>query len=265
VTAGLTPLAGGLLDLIFPPRCVGCRRPGSDLCPGCRQLLRWQPGPLCPGCGRPAGPDGRCGDCRQAPFALEGLRSALDFAGPVRAAIHQFKYRGRRRLTPLLVELMLTAWRSAPLAVDLVVPVPLHPARQAERGYNQAALLAAAFAAVAGLPCAPHALSRTRATRPQAELDARQRRRNVADAFRAESLVAGRRVLLVDDVCTTGATLGDCARALRAAGSAGVWAFTLARAVWDPEQGTAADAVTAGAAVAGSAPAGAVVAGGDPL
>jgi ComF family protein len=243
-TAGLAVWAGRLLDLVFPPRCAGCRRPGSDLCAACREEIHWQSGPACPACGRP-GPATLCSACQRAPLPLDGVRSAVEFAGPVRRAVHLLKYRGRRRLAPVLAGLMIDAWPQRPLPVDLLVPVPLHPSREAARGYNQAAELARALAPALNLPCEPRALVRRRVTRPQVELSAHERRANVSDAFAADvALAGGRRVLLVDDVCTTGATLGACAQALRAAGSAGVWAYTLARAAWDPERDTTGDVLT---------------------
>jgi ComF family protein len=240
--ASLTRLAGSLLDLVFPPRCAGCRRPGTYLCADCRREVQWQSGPICPVCGRKTRAPELCAPCRDTPLPLDGIRSAVEFSGPVRRAVHALKYRGRRELAPALAELMLTAWRAAPLPAELIVPVPLHAGRLAARGYNQAALLAEAFARGAGLPCEAAALERTRATSAQVELGARDRRRNVADAFHAQAArVAGRHVLLIDDVCTTGATLGACGGALRAAGCPGVWAFTLARAHWDPELDVADD------------------------
>jgi ComF family protein len=117
------------------------------------------------------------------------------------------------------------------MPVDVIVPVPLHPARLRRRGYNQAALLARELGRRVGLPVEERALQRVRATRSQMRLSAADRRRNVQGAFRcADGRVRGRRVLLLDDVCTTGATLEACADALRAGGAESVWALTLARA-----------------------------------
>jgi len=114
---------------------------------------------------------------------------------------------------------------------DVVVPVPLHAARLRERGYNQAALLAREMAHRVGLAVDEHTLTRQRATAPQVELDAEQRKENVHDAFLCtSSVLAGRHVLLVDDVCTTGSTLEACAVALQKGGACDVWALTLARA-----------------------------------
>jgi ComF family protein len=125
---------------------------------------------------------------------------------------------------------VLRAARGAGVAGDVVVPVPLHPARLAERGYNQAALLGAAAAAELGVPLLARGLARTRDTPQQARLDRAARRANVAGAFRARARLRGKRVVLVDDVATTGSTLAACTRALLDAGAASVTALVVARA-----------------------------------
>jgi ComF family protein len=121
-------------------------------------------------------------------------------------------------------------WQETKLSADLVIPVPLHPSRQRERGFNQAGLLASVLAERAGLPLNDVQLSRTRATPPQVGLGAEERKANVQDAFTWRgSGLEGLRILLIDDVCTTGATLEACAVALAAGGAKSVWALTLAR------------------------------------
>lgn len=162
---------------------------------------------------------------------LDGIRSVSPFHGPVEAAIHYLKYRHGRGLAEPLGEWMAAYWREHPLPVDVIVPVPLHPSRLRARGYNQAALLAWALSRWIGLPVDEEALYRTRATASQMRLKAMDRRHNVEGAFYCPpSRMDGRRVLLIDDVCTTGATLEACAYALRAGGAIAVWALTLARA-----------------------------------
>lgn len=210
-------LARFLLDLMFPPVCVGCRRRGEWLCPKCREGLRRL--------------DGATGHSRRV-GPLEGVWSAYAFDGALRQGIHQLKYRGARHLAEPLGALLLDSWQLGVPAADVVVPVPLHPSRERERGYNQSALLAAELAREIGLPVDSRTLRRTRPTPPQTRLSAAERRQNVVGAFvAAPGALAGRRALLVDDVCTTGSTLAACAAALRSAGCAGVWAVTVARAV----------------------------------
>lgn len=148
---------------------------------------------------------------------------------PLREAIHAFKYAGRRDTGTRLAALLVERWQDAPIAVDGVIPVPLHEARERERGYNQSRVLAEPFACQAGLPLRPGVLERTRPTPPQVGLDRAGRLDNVAGAFQATIEALGGRWLLVDDVCTTGATLEACAAALRSAGATSVWAITLAR------------------------------------
>jgi ComF family protein len=153
------------------------------------------------------------------------------FEGPLRQAIHHLKYSGRSSLAEPLGRFLTECWIAGPLPADLIVPVPLHKARLHERGYNQSTLLARQLARASGLPLAEEALKRIRATTPQVSLNAIEREANVRDAFEAHAnLVVGRRILLVDDVCTTGATLDACSRALKQGGATSVWALTLARA-----------------------------------
>jgi ComF family protein len=222
----------GLLALIFPERCVSCGQAGSLLCSECQHKIDFLLPPLCPLCGYPSFDKLLCRRCRQSALAIDGIRSVAFFEGPLREAVHALKYQRLRSLTPSLAGLMGACWRREPLPADVIVPVPLHRHRLRERGYNQAALLALALGAEIGLPVREDWLIRTRATSSQVELDAAERKKNVADAFqcRTRDPVAGYRVLLVDDVCTTGATLESCSLALRQAGVRSVWAFTLGRA-----------------------------------
>lgn len=157
---------------------------------------------------------------------------AARYAGPLREALQAFKFAGRRSLARPLARLLVECCPEGPeTGVVAIVPVPLAPRRQAERGYNQAALLAEGVGAAWRVPLRSRWLRRTRATRPQSDLGAAERRANVAGAFVAAPQVAGRSVLLIDDVVTTGATLAACAAALRAAGARVVGALAVARAV----------------------------------
>jgi len=156
------------------------------------------------------------------------------FEGGIRQAIHRLKYGDRHSLSVTLARLMADFWRANPMPADLLMPVPLHPARQRERGYNQSDLLARALGDMINLPVVTAGFKRVRHTQPQMSLHAADRRDNVQDAFVYESrggnALTGQRVAVIDDVCTTGSTLEACSLALRRSGASVVWGFTLARA-----------------------------------
>ena len=245
--AWLEKFKTAVLDLLFPPYCVACRRLGAWLCPSCLAEVETIHPPVCRRCGLPLTSDELghggtwvCDHCRRAPLQLDGLLAYAYHGGPLREAIHQFKYEDLRSLAGPLGKLMGDGWAMlAPLdlEIDTIVPVPLHPARQRQRGYNQSALLARELGAVLARPVVEDVLIRTKATAPQVDLNARERRANVQDAFQCtSSALQGKRVLLVDDVCTTGCTLESACSALRAAGVSSVWAYTLARARPGPHE-----------------------------
>jgi ComF family protein len=220
-----------LLELLFPPRCIGCHQPGVWLCDECRSHISYIEPPFCVRCGDAVVNHDLCARCRTTPLQIDRIRSAVYFEGVLREALHHFKYGQLTALARPLGDLMATYWRQHPMPIDILVPVPLHAARLRERGYNQAALLAREMARQVGLAVDERTLLRQRSTAPQVELDIRQRKENVHGAFRCSSdALAGKRVLLIDDVCTTGATLEACAVAAQEGGAHRVWALTLARA-----------------------------------
>ena len=235
-----------LLDLVFPAVCPVCATRSDSaaqrpFCAPCWTALPIGLRPGCLTCGAPfPGLAGAlpCDACRRAPPPYAFARAVAQYRDGMREAIHALKYGGRPVLaTPLGRLLAGTAPDVLPASpadwAEGLVPVPLHAARLAERGFNQAELLAAPCAARWRLPILARVLVRTRPTRPQTDLDAEARRANVRDAFAVPrpATVAGRRLLLVDDVFTTGATVGAAAGALRAAGAAAVGVVTLARVV----------------------------------
>lgn len=212
-----------IVDLLLPPRCVGCGQEGSVLCGPCRQPLERR-------LDEPAGvPVGLPSDL---PDGLVQLEWCAAFSGPARTAIHALKYQGERRIGGPLGRLLAERWRRAAAGGDLLVPVPIHDARRRERGFNQAELLATEAGRALHLPVAP-ILERRERTAAQHALGRGDRARNVGSAFgvapRFAGALAGRWPILIDDVTTTGATLGACAAALRDAGAAAVSALTVAR------------------------------------
>lgn len=233
--AVLSNLGRVALDLLFPPRCVLCGRHGAALCDACTSALPRADPPRCPRCWSPQRPGSGCRRCDESASggpALAGLRSPYVFQGGARELVHALKYHYHSALASPMGELMARYLRGGSLPADLLAPVPLHPHRQRARGYNQSFLLAREVSRRLDLPLAAAALVRRNDTPPQARAsEADARRRNVAGAFDCRpGAVAGRRVLVVDDVTTTGATLDACARALLAKGGASsVWALTFAR------------------------------------
>jgi ComF family protein len=219
-----------LLDLLMPPRCGGCREVGSWLCSACRSRIRRLQEPLCPRCGAEVeSARSECG-CRGRLRALTRLRSAVAYEGPAELALHRFKYQGWERLAEPLALLLAERLVVEGLAAHWAVAVPLHRDRLKQRGYNQSELLARELRKRLTLAQPPGALVRTRATPPQVGHDRRRRLENVRDAFEWQGFgLNSRSILLIDDVCTTGATLDACAAALRAGGSGPVIGVSIAR------------------------------------
>ncbi len=229
-----------LLDLLFPARCAGCGQVGEPFCPTCRSQVQPVPQPVCVRCGRPTPAAGRCQTCAAGQFHVSAIRAAAIYADPLAQAIHRFKYEGRPELHTPLGELLAGYWRGRSVTVDLVVAVPLHDKRLAERGFNQSELLATVLCRQVGLPLLrPGVLCRTRDTQQQMLLGPVERRANVQDAFAWHGPpLDGCKALLIDDVATTGSTLEACAQALLAGGAGKVWALTVARALGEGGKAT---------------------------
>lgn len=210
------------LNLLYPPRCGGCGVAGQGwLCELClRQIRRW--------------PASQQTITRLVPAPWDHTELAITCAAvytpPLREAIHAFKYEGSPALSQPLARFLADVWQQQCIQADVIVPVPLHPKRQRERGYNQSEHLARHLSTLIGVPVDPRALKRSRHTEQQASLGAAERVRNVQGAFAAlPERSNGKLIVLLDDVCTTGATLCECASALLRAGAASVCALTLAR------------------------------------
>jgi ComF family protein len=234
-----------LLNFLFPPRCAVCDAglpvdASRRVCAPCFSAMEPLRPPLCGICGTELGAadeDERCAHCRAAPPAFDSARaitryhSGTEGSSAVATLLQRHKYGLDQSLGRALAEYLDAAPTLNADSYDVVIPVPLHRSRLRWRGFNQAALLGAALARRLNRPLDVASLERVRFTPPQTARDRGQRRRNVRDAFavRRPARIAGRRVLLVDDVMTTGATVDECARALRSAGARRIDVLTLAR------------------------------------
>jgi len=223
------------VDSFFPRRCVGCGKVGGFLCPECLGKLPKLLPPLCPNCGRSQASGIVCPDCRQRQTEIDGIRSLFRFDEVIRKAIHQLKYRNLKTISPCLAELLADYLRSNPLPGEALVCVPLYPRRLRERGYNQSSLLAGELGRRIDLPVIEDCLIRVKQAQPQVRtVGVEERRRNVADAFVCrDERVNDKQIILIDDVCTSGATLESCAAALKNKGAASVWGLTLARETYN--------------------------------
>jgi competence protein ComFC len=219
-----------LADLFYPQRCVGCeRRSGDLLCRACFEALPYVGRPVCGRCGLPtAFATFVCEACKNVDFGFETAKAPLEYEGVGKKIVHAIKYRGYRQVVEkLATPLMLQALGDGPF--DAVVPVPLHRSRRRRRGFNQAELLARGVAERITATVSD-TLEVVRSTGDQVELSAAQRRANVVGAYKAKKPLRGK-LLLVDDVFTTGATMSACAGALVNAGADEVHALSLCRTV----------------------------------
>lgn len=229
-------------ELLFPARCLGCDQQlplGWQLpifCPSCLDEISLIRSPLCPNCGLPlnSGLDHFCGDCLKKTFAFDLARAAVAYQGPITPLILSLKFGGQLTGLSTMAHLASASAGFADLSEpDLILPVPLHPQRLRERGFNQALVL--------GRSCFParrkkiHAglLIRKRATPPQTQLSGKERRKNLTQAFSITQpdMIRGKTILVIDDVFTTGSTVDECAKVLRRAGAKRIEVFTLARAI----------------------------------
>lgn len=246
---GLTDRFDWLVDWLYPPRCRACggRIYGSDaeyFCAACWPEIRIIAHPLCTICGRPfvdaSGDDHRCGGCLSRPPHFTRARAWACYPReemsdhPLRRVVQKFKYGRRVSLGKPLGRLMAQGCKEflKECAVDMILPVPLHPKRLRWRGFNQSVLLARQVSREYDIPLDPFVVYRSKETPPQTQLTEAERRKNVRGVFslNPQKPIDGKRVLLVDDVYTSGATVNECSRCLKQGGAKEVYVLTLARA-----------------------------------
>lgn len=248
IRKAIEPLTRRVLDLVFPRLCPGCEEPldrldQPQLCEACQRRLYPLEAPFCPVCGEKfhglPDPNRPCSNCTGRPLSFDFARCSFHAHGLLRDLIHQLKYQRALHLAPLLAHYLGTNLQDSRIGDGkpwTLVPVPLHPRRQRKRRFNQSAELAQLLAKLRGWPFSD-ALRRTRAATPQADLDRKERLENLRGAFalhpsaQTRERLVGARVLLVDDVLTTGSTAHECAKVLKDDGSVAIVAvIAVARA-----------------------------------
>lgn len=239
---GLAPWSNAGLGFLYPESCQLCGNARATpaegyVCARCWQRVRFITPPFCERCGLPFAGDittkFECANCREMELHFASARSAVVAKDPVLEVIHRYKYQGALWFEPFLADLLQRAARPALAGEtwDLIVPVPLHPTKQREREFNQAERLARHLSAATGLPLRNNLVVRAEPTRTQTLLSRAERAANVRRAFRPRrgARLRGERIVLVDDVFTTGATTSACAAALQSAGAGAVCVWTMAR------------------------------------
>ena len=232
-----------ILHLFFPKECVHCGRlldyrNREFLCPVCRELITPIQHPLCDQCGRPLSGEMEysiiCSDCRENPPRFRRARSAFLLTGAGKSMVLRYKYSSNPYLSNPAIERLFQAGREeySWSDYDLIIPVPLHPRKARERGFNQSGVLSEGLSRRTGIKVLKRGLIRTRYTKTQTRLSRKERMKNVKGVFRVSvpADLNGKYVLLIDDVYTTGATVNECARVLVKAGAEAVDVLTLARA-----------------------------------
>lgn len=234
-------LYNSILDLLFPEEgiCFCCDQYDEEvkedhICNDCRDKLIFINEDKCPVCGKPTYKgysSSRCSYCANKTFYFTKALAPLEFSGLIRKTIYKYKYESKPYIYKSFGEVMLRALEKENIGnIDYIVPVPLHRARKAERGYNQAELLARHISLKLGIPLERNSLRRVKATKIQNKLARHEREQNIKDAFKIRDIrvFKDKRILLVDDIFTTGSTVNECSRILKEGGAAEVFVITIA-------------------------------------
>lgn len=217
-------------QILLPPSCLlcGARATESLVCHHCETDLPWHEGPQCPICALPTGTGNICGNCLKTTPAFDATHAVLEYRFPINAVLQRYKYSGFLAAAHLMGNLLTRKLGDGPLP-DFIVPMPLHPDRLKERGFNQAVEIGRIVGKRLNVPLAASLARRTRPTSPQANLPLKERRRNVRGVFAFEERIDGKRIALLDDVMTTGASLDALAQTAKNAGAERVDCWVIAR------------------------------------
>lgn len=221
-----------IIDWVFPPVCVGCGITGELLCNECKKTIHYLDHGLCPVCGYPRFTSKICKGCGHHVAHYSMIRSVAEYAGCIKNAIHQLKYQNNLGLGQLFAPMMADLVIQNRWQIDVILPVPLSKSRYSNRGYNQAGILAYPIALLLNVKYDDKVIIRKKETSTQVELNAHERQINIQDAFLVPGKqLAGKNILLVDDVITTGATINDCARAIKSSGAKEVYGISVGRVI----------------------------------
>ena len=244
VSVNIRKFFGNVLDWIYPPVCVSCGKPGALICEECLSKLPAVGDHYCSVCGKPLKKNHYCRLCGRSGFRFGAARAPYLYDGPVSAMIKKLKFGGMMSLAPILSGLLTEYWKSLNWETDLIVPVPLSRKSQAQRGFNQSELIARHFSKAVGVPCIPGALMKQRETKQQVGLNAEERRINLSGSFAAEkSYIKDKRILLLDDVMTTGSTFSECSAVLLDTGAKSVRCLSVATTSEDHGKQKMSDAI----------------------
>ena len=231
----LKDISNGLLDLIYQPFCIICETVCDDyLCDECKEKIEIITPPYCYKCGIPC-ETYLCTSCKEREFYFDRAVSAGIFDGVLREAIHKFKFKSIETLIEPLGNILVNNYMSTGFIrrIDLIVPIPIHKSRYTERGFNQAEKLGDCISKNFNIPSCRDCLIKVKTTYDQADLQLDERMINLQDAYHVKNktLVSGKRILLIDDVFTTGSTVNEASKALKEAGAKEVYVYTLARSL----------------------------------
>ncbi len=234
MTVRLKQLQREVIDLFFPRSCVGCGKVGDFICLKCAKKLSRLLPPVCQRCGKPESSGMYCRGCWGTHNHLDMIRSVFVFEGIIRRAVLEFKYRNLRSIAACLSQYMADYFVEHEMAADFLMPVPMHEKRLKRRGYNQSELLAGQISEMVSVPLRADLVKRVKDNKPQVRTScADERWSNMRDAFTCTSSeVSGKDIIIIDDVCTSGATLEACAAAIKSMGANKISGFTLAREIY---------------------------------